>query len=213
MKKLLIQCDFDGTVLEEDISFSILEEYAQGDWKAIDREYLAGKINVAEFNERAFGLVKVGLEEQMRFIRGKEKPRPGFRELIQLCEERQIKFVVVSNGFEYYIEHIFNHLGLSNIEYHAAKVIFNNSRMHIDYISHDGKLLRSGFKDSYTDKFLKEGYEIIYIGNGMSDFSPAKKCRTVFACDSLVKYCDEAKIPYVLFHDFHDVITHIKTLV
>jgi len=206
MKKLLIQCDFDGTILEEDISFAILEEFARGDWKAIDREYIEGKITVADFNERAFGLVKAGYAEQMAFIKGREQPRPGFRELMQLCRERDIRFVVVSNGFAFYIQHIFNYLGLPDIEYHAARVDFVNSRMHIAYYSPEGKILRSGFKESYTDKYLREGYDIIYIGNGMSDFAPAKKCRTVFACDSLVKYCRESGLPYLHFSDFHDVI-------
>jgi len=206
MKKLLIQCDFDGTILEEDISFEILDKFAQGDWKAIDREYLDGKITVADFNERAFGMVKAGYAEQMAFIQGREKLRPGFRELLQLCRDRDIRFVVVSNGFDFYIKHIFTHLGLPDIEYHAARVDFANSRMHIAYYSPEGNLLRSGFKESYTDKFLRAGYDIIYIGNGMSDFAPAKKCRTVFACDSLVKYCRESALPYLPFSDFHDVI-------
>ena len=211
MKKLLIQCDFDGTILEEDISFLILEKYARGDWHVFNDLYNAGKINVAEFNEKAFGLVKATYEEQMEFIKGKDQLRPGFRELIALCKNKNIKFVVVSNGFEYYIEYMFTHLGLPEVEYHAGKVRFNNSRMHIDYINYDGKLLRSGFKDSYTDKYLGEGYDIIYIGDGMSDLAPAKKCRTVFACKSLVGRCRQAGLSYIPFNDFHDVILYLNS--
>ena len=37
--KTLIQCDFDGTVTEEDVSFFLLDAFAQGDWRALLREY------------------------------------------------------------------------------------------------------------------------------------------------------------------------------
>jgi 2-hydroxy-3-keto-5-methylthiopentenyl-1-phosphate phosphatase len=211
VKKLLIQCDFDGTILEEDISFMILEKYAHGDWHIFNEQYNAGKINVAEFNKKAFGLVKATYEEQMEFIKGKDKLRPGFRELIELCKTQGIKFVVVSNGFDFYIEYIFNQLGLTDIEYHAAKVRFNNSRMHIYYINYDGRLLQSGFKDSYADKYIVEGYDIIYIGDGTSDLAPAKKCRTVFACKSLEDHCRQAGLPYMPFNDFYDIISYLKS--
>ncbi len=210
MKKLLIQCDFDGTVIEEDISFLILEHFAKDDWHVFNDQYNAGKINVAEFNDKSFGLVKATYEEQMEFIKGKDQLRPGFKELIYFCKEKNIKFVIVSNGFDFYIEYYFNLLGLQDVEYHAGKVRFNNNRMHIDYINYDGRLLQSGFKDSYTEKFLREGYEIIYVGDGMSDLSPAKKCQTVFACKSLAERCRQADVSFLPFHDFYDVINYLN---
>ncbi|MDD5189563.1 MAG: HAD-IB family phosphatase [Dehalococcoidales bacterium] len=212
MKKILIQCDFDGTVLEEDISFMILEEFAQGDWHVYDDLYNAGKLTVAEFNAKAFGLVKAGYAQQMAFIKGKDKLRPGFRELLQLCQDRHIKFVIVSNGFDFYIKYTLDHLGLSDVEYHAGQVTFHGESMKIDYFGAEGNLLQSGFKDSFTDRYLREGYEIIYIGDGMSDLSPAKKCRTVFACKSLAERCQKAGLPYKPFRDFHDVIAYLHTL-
>ena len=33
--KILIQCDFDGTITEEDISFLLLDAFASSDWRQL----------------------------------------------------------------------------------------------------------------------------------------------------------------------------------
>ncbi len=32
--KTLVQCDFDGTITEEDVSFAMLDAFADGDWES-----------------------------------------------------------------------------------------------------------------------------------------------------------------------------------
>jgi 2-hydroxy-3-keto-5-methylthiopentenyl-1-phosphate phosphatase len=77
-KKILIQCDFDGTITTEDVSFMLLDAFAKGDWRAINDEYAAGKITVGEFNERAFALIKAGKREMLDYLKGKVIVRSGF---------------------------------------------------------------------------------------------------------------------------------------
>ncbi len=38
--RTLVQCDFDGTVVVEDISFAILDAFANGDWRSLFQEYM-----------------------------------------------------------------------------------------------------------------------------------------------------------------------------
>ncbi len=33
--KTLVQCDFDGTVTEEDVSFMLLDAFANGGWRQL----------------------------------------------------------------------------------------------------------------------------------------------------------------------------------
>jgi len=40
-RKTLIQCDFDGTITEEDVSFILLDTFARGDWRRLLKEYKA----------------------------------------------------------------------------------------------------------------------------------------------------------------------------
>jgi hypothetical protein len=53
-KQTLVQCDFDGTITHADVSYMVLDTFADGDWRKLLAEYRAGRITVGEFNTRAF---------------------------------------------------------------------------------------------------------------------------------------------------------------
>ncbi len=56
--KDLIQCDFDGTITKEDVSFLLLDAFASSDWRRLLTEYKEDKISVGCFNTRAFTMIK-----------------------------------------------------------------------------------------------------------------------------------------------------------
>ena len=119
--KTLVQCDFDGTVTEEDTSFFLLDAFAQGDWRRLLREYKEHKISVGEFNTKAFAMVKADKPTLLEALKGEVKVRAGFHELVNYCRRRGFRLVIVSNGLDFYIEAILKDLGLKNIEVHAAQ--------------------------------------------------------------------------------------------
>ena len=179
--KTLVQCDFDGTVTEEDTSFFLLDAFAQGDWRRLLREYKEHKISVGEFNTKAFAMVKADKPTLLGTLKGKIKVRDGFHELVNYCRRRGFRLVIVSNGLDFYIEATLKDLGLENIEVHAAQASFHPEGMEVQYMGPDGKRLEDGFKEAYTKSFLKLGCTVIYMGNGDSDVAPAKYAHHVFA--------------------------------
>ena len=104
--KTLVQCDFDGTITEEDVSFLLLDAFADGDWRQIFREYEKGKISVGRFNMKAFSMVKADKERLLELVRREIKVRPGFHELVACCRRKGFRFAIVSNGLDSYIEEI-----------------------------------------------------------------------------------------------------------
>ena len=56
--KTLIQCDFDGTITEKDVSYLILDAFSTGDWRQLLAQYREDKIPVGYFNMKAFAMVK-----------------------------------------------------------------------------------------------------------------------------------------------------------
>jgi len=38
--KTMVQCDFDGTITEEDVSFFLLDTFADGDWRQLWKDYV-----------------------------------------------------------------------------------------------------------------------------------------------------------------------------
>jgi 2-hydroxy-3-keto-5-methylthiopentenyl-1-phosphate phosphatase len=210
--KILVQCDFDGTVTEEDTSFFLLDAFAQGDWRQLLREYKEHRMSVGEFNTRAFAMVKADKHKLLEALRGNVKVRAGLHELVSYCLEKGFRLVIVSNGLDFYVEAVLKDLGLRNIEVYAAQASFHPEGMKVQYVGPDGKRLEDGFKEAYTQSFLKLGYKVIYIGNGDSDVAPAKYAHYVFATGDLLAYCRENNLKYKPFETFIDVVKELNLM-
>ena len=212
--KTVVQCDFDGTVTELDISFQLLDHFADGDWRQLLNEYIEGKIPVGTFNRMAFAMVKADKQTMLDFIfnQSNTKVRPGFDKLLAYCSNNGFKFVIVSNGLDFYIEALLKDMGVEGIEVYAAKTRFNPGGLQVAYIGPDGSILEKGFKDAYTDLFLSRGYHVVYVGNGISDSFPAKKSHHVFATGDLLTHCRENNIVCTPFNDLNEVARGLELL-
>ena len=211
-EKTLIQCDFDGTITEEDVSFILLDNFAAGDWRQLLQDYRVGKISVGHLNREAFAMVKADKKSLLETINGRFKIRVGFHELISYCQREGLRFVIVSNGLDFYIDKILKDLGLYDIEVFAAQTYFLPESLHVQYIGPDGNILEEGFKDSYVDLFLKSGYQIVYAGNGASDFPAARRCHHIFATSELLANCEENNIECLAFTDLNDIVKNLEVL-
>jgi 2-hydroxy-3-keto-5-methylthiopentenyl-1-phosphate phosphatase len=210
--KTLVQCDFDGTVTEEDASFFLLDAFAQGDWRRPLREYKEHRISVGEFNTKAFAMVKDDKSRLLEELKVKVRVRAGFHELVGYCQRKGFRLVIVSNGLDFYIEAVLKDLGLDSMEVHAAQASFHPEGMKVQYVGPDGKRLEEDFKEAYIKSFLKLGYKVIYVGNGDSDFVPAKYAHHVFATGELLDYCRDNNLNCKPFENFLDIIKYIDLL-
>ena len=211
--KTIVQCDFDGTITHKDVSFMLLDAFANGNWRQLLDEYKDGKIPVGTFNTRVFAMVRANKQTMLDFIfkKGKVKIRNGFEELLSYCSKNDFKFVIVSNGLDFYIEAILRDIGIKNIDVFAAQTRFSpDGRLRVAYIGPDGRELRKGLKDEYSKLFLKRGYRMIYVGNGASDLSPAKLAQHVFAIDDLLACCKETNLDCTPFTDLNDVVKGLE---
>jgi 2-hydroxy-3-keto-5-methylthiopentenyl-1-phosphate phosphatase len=206
----IVQCDFDGTVTLEDASFIVLDSFAQGDWRAINRKYEAGKMTVGRFNDEAFALVKATRRQMLDSIRGKVNVRPGFKEFIAHCRAHDIRVVIVSNGLELYIDDILKSLGLGDIEFHAAETRFDGPKVSVRYVGPDGMRVEDSYKCVFVNHFLGQGYRVLYVGDGSSDFAPAQKCQAVFARATLLERCASAGVSHLPFETFDDITASLN---
>lgn len=210
--KLLIQCDFDGTATNEDISFMILDAFATGDWRHMLTQYQKGEISVGCFNTRAFIMVKENEASLKQFVRNKFELRDGFVELVEYCRKRGIRFVVVSNGMEFYIRTILETIGLSDVEVIAAKSDFGDDGIEARYLGPDDKEIQNGFKEEYSRQFIKDGYRIVYIGNGASDVPPSRLACHVFATGDMLNVYKAKGLDCTPFDNFSEVIKGLERI-
>src|SRR4030042_2342735 len=100
MAKLAVQLDFDGTVTGEDVSFLLLDTFADGDWRKYLAEYTARKMTVGAFSKKVFGMVTADEKTLNDFVLSSlgAKTRRGLWELMDYCKRKGVKVVIVSNG-------------------------------------------------------------------------------------------------------------------
>ncbi len=211
-KPTLIQCDFDGTLTIGDVSFLILDEFTGQGWRQLFQDYMQGKLSVNAFNSAAFSRVKASRETLDDFVRQKAVMRPGLFELLAACHKRGFRFVIVSNGMTFYIDTLLKMLGLNEVEFQAAQSLFNPGGIKAWYAGPGGELLENGFKEAYVQHFMDKGYRVVYIGNGASDFSPARMCQHIFAIDNLLNECRAANVEHTPFSDLYEVAQGIISL-
>ncbi|MFC1864964.1 MtnX-like HAD-IB family phosphatase [Chloroflexota bacterium] len=210
--KTLVQCDFDGTITEEDVSFMLLDAFADGDWRQMLKEHQEGKISVGRFNTDAFAMVKADKKSLLEVAKGKVKIRPGFQELVACCHRKGFRLVIVSNGLDFYIKGILRDIGARDIKVFAAQTRFHPEGLKVQYIGPDGSHLDEDFKGSYVNSFLGQGYRIIYVGNGTSDIPPAKRCHYVFATGNMAAHCKRINLGCASFTDFNEVVKDLELL-
>jgi 2-hydroxy-3-keto-5-methylthiopentenyl-1-phosphate phosphatase len=208
---LVIQCDFDGTVTVEDMGFFLLDNFGGKEWRKWLELYRNDRITVGEFNSRAFTTIRAAKEELLSAALSNVKLRDGFPELVGYCRKNGLRLAVVSNGLDFYINSILNHSGLGEVEAHAARTWFHPEGLKVQYIGPDGIPLDSDFKAAYTQLFLKQGYQVAYVGNGPSDINPASLSQHVFAREGLLDYCKERSLTCQPFDNFHDVIKGLES--
>ena len=210
--KTLVQCDFDGTITEEDVSFLLLDTFANGDWRQLLTEYREDKLSVGSFTTKAFAMVRANRQTLLKLVRNSVKIRAGFHELLAYCRRKGFRFVIVSNGLDFYIEAILRDIGIDNIEVLAAQTHFGPKGLEVKYTGPEGNQLQDSFKEPYIRLFLRNGYRVVYIGNGTSDTSPAKLAHHIFATDELLDYCKETNLKCTPFADLNDVVSGLELL-
>ncbi len=213
--KTIVQCDFDSTIAVEDVSFLLLDAFADGNWRQILQQYKERRIPVGIFNEKSFAMVKADKQTLLDFILVKNKVaiRAGFSELLTYCAEKGIRFVIVSNGLSFYIEAILKDMGVENIEVHAAQTQCTPQGLKVKYIGPDGSELEDNFKKAYTELFLSQGYRVVYVGDGASDCYPASLAHHIFARDDLLVCCQAKNLNCTPFDDLNDVVRGLELLV
>lgn len=210
--KTLIQCDFDGTITEEDMGFLLLDSFAGKDWRQLLTEYKEGKMSVGRFNTSAFAMVKADKQTLLNFVNSRARVRAGFHELLDYCRRRDFCFVIVSNGLVFYIAAILRQIGIDNIDILAATAEFTDNSVDTKYIGPEGNLLQDGFKEAYVRLFLDQGYRLVYVGNGTSDTLPARQAHHIFATDELLTYCQQTSLDCTPFTDLHDIVSGLELL-
>ena len=209
---MLIQCDFDGTIIRNNLSVLLRENFARVGWREIEAAYIQRSLTVEESNRQQYRLIQESRKKLQEFVCQHIELRPGFVEFINYCRQQSIPFVIVSSGVDFYIEAVLARIGMSHLECYCGQGVFTEDGIAVRYISPEGNLLDSGFKHRYLAWLRQRDSTIIYLGDGYSDIEPARQAEHVLATGMLPDLLKAESITATSFDDFYDVISEVNRL-
>ena len=212
MKNFCIVSDFDGTISKKDGLYSFICQYAVGDWEKIEQDWVEGKINSKQCLIEEFKLIPNLSEELIAEFVENLGIDEYFAEFYNYTVQNNIDFYIVSDGIDYFIERILNKHNLNNIKIISNHGSFRGESFEITFpndnpncINHAGTCkcnIIANLRDKYDN--------IIYIGDGVSDYCVSDKADTLFAKSRLAGYCIENSIRYIEYNDFGDILKEIQ---
>lgn len=207
--------DFDGTITKRDVGDAIFLKF--GDEKIVNKiikDLLSDKISAQQCWISLCESTKIpGRKELNDFIDTIEIDS-SFHKFAEFCEKNRIEFFVLSDGFDYYIDRIFERENLHHIKVYSNKLELKEDNRLIPVFPYLDSGCRSSANCKRNHIINHSGDEefTVFIGDGNSDKYTAQFCDFIFAKDDLLKFCEKERITYFPFNDFNDVISKMKNL-
>ncbi|NMH71413.1 2-hydroxy-3-keto-5-methylthiopentenyl-1-phosphate phosphatase [Bacillus sp. RO3] len=210
----VIFCDFDGTITETDNIISLMKAFAPPEWEGIKDDILKQKIPIKEGVSKMFSLIPSSQKDEMvQYLVDTAVIRKGFKEFIEFTKERKIPLYIVSGGIDFFVHPLLEPYGPFNGVY-CNEARFNEStiKVHWPHPCDEGcenKGCGCCKPSIIRTLSIKEGTEIIVIGDSVTDLEMAELGDSVFARDYLLQKCQERGIachPFDTFHDCKNVL-------
>ena len=207
--------DFDGTITLEDVGEAIFKKFGETEKvKKIIEDLLSDKISSRqcwdELCDSVDNINKVELDEFIDLL----DVDPTFIPFVKFCSKNKIDMVVLSDGFDYYIDRLFNKAGLSGLKYYSNKLFVDDKgilKAEYPYFDVDSPTSANCKKNHIINHSSDDEYTV-YIGDGNSDKDAAQYCDFIFAKDGLARFCSMERISFYPFRDFNEVQNKLTEL-
>lgn len=214
-KVFKIFVDFDGTISKQDIGEAIFRKFGNPEKvENIIDKLLSDKITAKEsWLSLCESVENLNKNELNKFIDSIEIDET-FNSFVNYCKDNEMELFVISDGFNYYIDRVFERENLKDLKYYSNKLVIDSNNKLVPsfpYLDHNctssanckrNHIINHSGEDEYT----------IFIGDGNSDKYTVQFCDFIFAKDDLLKYCEIERITYFPFNNFNDVTAKIEEL-
>jgi 2-hydroxy-3-keto-5-methylthiopentenyl-1-phosphate phosphatase len=201
--------DFDGTVTAVDLSTELARHFGGERFLEIENQYRQRKLGMRGWLDNMSALLPADFKLLLDFALKQAVLRPGFKDFLVYAREKGRPVSIASDGFGFYIEPILEKFGC--LEY--IDVVNKNTAL-----PRDGGALRietphrhatcpvcGNCKAGHVLKLKKDGWRVVFTGDGSNDRFGASWSDQIFARDRLAHYCREHGVPFHPWEDFYDL--------
>lgn len=207
----IVLCDFDGTITKVDVINDFLEKFADKSWLDWENLWRKGKIGSKELLKEQFALVRPIDDKTFYEYLSEVELDEYFKDFYLKAKKHDLKIVVVSDGFDLFIDEILKLHGIE-LEVYANFLKLENGKFYPSFPerNRECKVNAGNCKCEVLKKFKKIYNTVYYVGDGVSDYCVAKEADILFAKNELSTYCLKNKTDFILYSDFKEVMNNDK---
>jgi len=189
-----------------------VEKLGQGDWRAVDDQYIKGEITLEECLRRQGGMVRASKPQILNELDKVTKFRPGFDDLAEYCKTNQYPLVLVSAGLVFVIKHFLTRENLMDkVQLSAAVAKCTLTGIKFRFLKlKDNRSMN--FKDDAVKYYKTKADTVAYIGDGRWDLHALRNAdlRFVIRGSKLSELCKEQEIQATKVSDFNEMVVSLK---
>lgn len=204
----VVQCDFDGTISLVDVTDSLLERFGRPGWRALEADWESGRIGSRECMKGQIALLDMG-EDELNAHLDTIAIDPHFPAFVRAAERAGQVVQVVSDGLDRAIHHVLARHGLGHLPVIANQLVADGPRawkLQSPYASGACVRASGNCKCERLAEQRAQQRQVLYVGDGASDFCVSGKADFVLAKARLIGYCRDHQIAHAAFTDFSEAI-------
>ena len=205
-KKRIFLIDFDRTISNEDSTDVLLETHNPEFKKDLRKRYKAGKVTIRQFIKEGLSSLNITKDEYIKTLQEKVTIDESFKDFVK----SGLEFRIVSAGSRLNVQGSLLGYG---IDLPDEKIIsndlkFNGNKITVENPFLDKEKIYGVDKKEAVEKFKKQGYEVIYVGDGPSDYRAMEVADFVLVRKGTraVKFCSENGINFREFESFSEIL-------
>jgi len=205
--------DFDNTMTTSDVLDDVIRRFSiNSQWEVLEKAWHDEKIGTKECLEGQLRNLRVTKNALHKFLK-KVELDPHFHQLLALLVREGIQPVILSDNFTYIIKFILEHHGIRDLKVYGNMLRFYRDRV-IPSFPYDNPFCLScaHCKKIHLTKDKTDSKLIVYVGDGRSDFCPARVSDIVFAKDNLLRFMTREELPCIAYKNLGDVHDYFQAL-
>jgi 2-hydroxy-3-keto-5-methylthiopentenyl-1-phosphate phosphatase len=184
----------------------VLGRLALPEWRAVEEEWVAGRIGSRECLSRQIDLIRATDTELDAVIAGIEMD-PAFPAFVALCRDLGFDVRIASDGLDRVIAAVLKRAGLT-IPFSSSRLVQTGERTWRLEFPH--AVERCEALNATCKCALARGATTLFVGDGRSDFCVSKHVDLVLAKQPLAQHCRDNGVRYVEIASFADAIQHLR---
>lgn len=207
-RKLIFLIDFDITISKNDSTDALLETHNPVYKEILRKQYKNNEITMREFVKSGLEFLNITKDEYIKTLNDKV----GIDETFPDFVKSGIRFKIVSAGTRLNIQGSLLKYGINlpDDEIISNHISFEGSRITVTNPFLDREMYYGVDKKEAVENFQKQGYKVIFLGDGPSDYRALEVADFSFVRKNTraVKFCEENKIKFKEFDNFNEIILY-----